>query len=54
MLSGAGAAGGEGQDFGDEYDDEGDEGDAQALGAGNPLAALAQNPNFALIRQRIL
>ena len=48
-LEGAGAAGvEEGDDYGDE------EGSADFGGAGNPFAALAQNPNFALIRQRIL
>lgn len=48
--------------MGDDYGDEGDEdasvgsnlgGGAMPAGA-NPFAALAQNPNFALIRQRIL
>jgi len=49
MLSGAGggAAGG-------DYDDEGDDDEGDDGGAGNPFAALASNPNFAMIRQRIL
>ena len=55
MLSGAGVgAGAPGQeDFGDEYGDEGDE-DSAMPGGANPFAALASNPNFAMIRQRIL
>ena len=54
--AGAGAAGGEpGADYGDEYGDEGDDDGAGGLpAAGNPFAALASNPNFAMIRQRIL
>ena len=54
-LDGSGAG-----DMGDDYGDEGDEdaslgGEGLGAGAGgNPFAALAQNPNFALIRQRIL
>lgn len=35
-------------------DDYGDEEGSGNIGAGNPFAALASNPNFALIRQRIL
>jgi hypothetical protein len=55
--AGVGAEGFEGgDDIGDDYGDE--EGSADvgggAMGAGNPFAALASNPNFALIRQRIL
>jgi hypothetical protein len=38
-----------GMDYGDEEPSEG----GQDMG-GNPFAALASNPNFALIRQRIL
>ena len=50
MLQGAGAGGADaGDDYGDAYGDEGEEG----TGA-NPFAALASNPNFNLIRQRIL
>lgn len=39
----------------DDYGDE--EGSGAGAGGGlqgNPFAALAQNPNFAMIRQRIL
>ena len=56
--AGAGAGGAEGfpeggDDMGDDYGDE--EGSADFGGAGgNPFAALASNPNFAMIRQRIL
>lgn len=54
LMSGAnfaeGAEGGEGMEE-DGYGDE--EGSADMSGA-NPFAALASNPNFALIRQRIL
>lgn len=46
------------EDMGDDYGDEGDEEGSSVGGAmpggANPFAALAQNPNFALIRQRIL
>lgn len=46
-----------GDDIGDDYGDEGEEdpsiGGGMPAGA-NPFAALAANPNFALIRQRIL
>lgn len=43
---------------GDDYGDEGEE-EGSAMGGGmpggaNPFAALASNPNFGLIRQRIL
>jgi hypothetical protein len=48
---GGGAGGAEG-DYGDEYGEESEE--PLGGGAGNPLAAIAQNPNFQLIRQRIL
>lgn len=53
--AGAGGAGGAeaGGDYGDEYGDEGEEEGSMPAGA-NPFAALAQNPNFAMIRQRIL
>ena len=48
--------GGASQDMGgdDDYGDE--EGSGAGAGGmqGNPFAALAQNPNFAMIRQRIL
>lgn len=53
QLVGAGGAGGgegAGEDMGEDY---GDEEGSEPLG-GNPFAALASNPNFALIRQRIL
>ena len=55
MLSGGNAGGQE--DFGDDYGDEGEEDasiGAEGGAGGNPFAALAQNPNFAMIRQRIL
>lgn len=57
MLSGAGAglpnpAGGD--DYGDEYGDEGDDGAGGMPAGANPFAALASNPNFGMIRQRIL
>jgi len=61
MLSGAGAGAGvgggaAGDEYGDEYGDEGDDGaGAGNMPAGaNPFAALASNPNFGMIRQRIL
>lgn len=63
MLSGAGAGAGAavgggaaGDEYGDEYGDEGDDGaGAGGMPAGaNPFAALASNPNFGMIRQRIL
>lgn len=48
-FDGAGA-----DDMGDDYgDEEGSQDPLAGLGP-NPFAALAQNPNFALIRQRIL
>lgn len=57
--AGAGLAGAEGfqaegaDEMADDYGDE--EGSADFGGAGgNPFAALASNPNFAMIRQRIL
>ena len=50
-FSGAGE-GGAGLDS-EMDDDYGEEGSADMAG-GNPFAALASNPNFALIRQRIL
>lgn len=51
MSGGIPAEGGEGAE--DDYGDE--EGSADIGGGGaNPFAALASNPNFALIRQRIL
>jgi hypothetical protein len=53
-MLGAGGAGGEAAgDYGDEYGDEGDEEGSMPAGA-NPFAALASNPNFGMIRQRIL
>jgi|LauGreDrversion4_2_1035121.scaffolds.fasta_scaffold303349_2 hypothetical protein len=64
MLSGAGAGAGAGagvgggavgDEYGDEYGDEGDDAGAGGMPAGaNPFAALASNPNFGMIRQRIL
>ena len=52
---GFGAGGAEaGADYGDEYGDEGDDDGAGGFPAGaNPFAALASNPNFEMIRQRI-
>lgn len=47
-----GAEGGEGGE--DDYGDEEGSGVGGGAAAGNPFAALAQNPNFAMIRQRIL
>ena len=54
LPAGGGAAeGGEGAGAGeDDYGDE--EGSGVGGGGANPFAALAQNPNFAMIRQRIL
>lgn len=53
-MAGAGAGGeGAGLDDGDDYGDEEGSMDPMAMGA-NPFAALAQNPNFNIIRQRIL
>lgn len=50
--AGAGAGGaGAGEDFGDDY---GDEEGSDPMAGGNPFAFLQQNPNFAMIRQRIL
>lgn len=54
---GAGGAGAGMEDVGDDYGEE--EGSADPYGggggaAGNPFAALASNPNFAMIRNRIL
>ena len=59
-LEGAdeGMFGEEGYDDGgqaDEYGEEGGEEGSEPIGeGGNLFEALAQNPNFALIRQRIL
>jgi hypothetical protein len=62
MLNAAGAGAGVGAggadasagDYGDEYGDEGDDDGAGGFPAGaNPFAALASNPNFEMIRQRI-
>ncbi len=54
-MSGMPIPGGQGgAGLGDEGgDDYGDEEGSEPVG-GNPFAALAQNPNFQLIRQRIL
>ena len=50
---GSGAEGGAaGEEFGDDYGDE--EGSNDPSAGGNPFAFLQQNPNFAMIRQRIL
>lgn len=58
LMSGIPAEGmGAGGDMGDDEDYGEEEGSANIGGAGagaNPFAALASNPNFALIRQRIL
>ena len=63
MLSGAGAGAGAGagvggaaagDEYGDEYGDEGDDGAGGMPAGANPFAALASNPNFGMIRQRIL
>lgn len=53
-LVGAGTEGGAGAEgeFGDDYGDEDPSADMGA--GGNPFAFLQQNPNFAMIRQRIL
>ena len=54
-AAGAGAGGDPGADYGDEYGDEGEDDSAGGMPAGaNPFAALASNPNFGMIRQRIL
>jgi hypothetical protein len=55
MSGGNFAEGGEGgDDVGGAEDGYGDEEGSADLAGGNPFAALASNPNFALIRQRIL
>lgn len=58
LASGVGSAGagaGAGDEIGDDYGDEEGSSDPFAGGAGgNPFAALAANPNFNLIRQRML
>lgn len=61
MLSGAGAGAGAGgampgdeADYGDDYGEEGEEGAGGMPAGANPFAALASNPNFGMIRQRIL
>lgn len=51
MSGGIPAEGGVGE--GEEEYGEEEEGSG-SIGGANPFAALAQNPNFALIRQRIL
>lgn len=43
-----------GDDYGDEGDDDPSVGGGSMPAGANPFAALASNPNFALIRQRIL
>lgn len=61
LMSGGGLGGGAGapddyygeEDPSDSYGGGG-AGGAPGGGAGNPFAALASNPNFAMIRQRIL
>lgn len=55
LMSGAsfGEGGAEG-DVGMDDDGYGDEEGSADMSGGNPFAALASNPNFALIRQRIL
>lgn len=61
LMSGGGALGGGGADdyYGEEEASDpvgsgAGVGGGAGAGAGNPLAALAANPNFAMIRQRIL
>jgi len=52
-LGGGGAGAASQEDIGDDYGDEEGSVDPLAGGAGaggNPFAALASNPNFALIR----
>ncbi len=49
LLSGIPVEGSQQNDYGDE-----EPADANNPGAGNPFAALANNPNFEIIRQRIL
>jgi hypothetical protein len=55
-LGGGAGAGGDASNEDMGEDDYGDEEGSAGVGSagGNPFAALAQNPNFALIRQRIL
>jgi hypothetical protein len=54
-LASGGAGAGGAEDMGDDYGDEDGSSDPFPGGAGgNPFAALAQNPNFNLIRQRML
>jgi hypothetical protein len=50
LLNGAGLPEGGDDGYGEEYGDEGGEG---GFGGAEDLAALAQNPNFEAIRQRI-
>lgn len=54
LASQPGGMEGAGEDVGDDYGDEEGSSDPFGGAAGNPFAALASNPNFALIRQRIL
>ena len=55
LMSGIPAEGGAGGVPGGDDEDYGEEeGSADIGGGGNPFAALASNPNFAMIRQRIL
>jgi hypothetical protein len=55
LMSGANfAEGGEHEHDGGADDGYGDEEGSADVAGGNPFAALASNPNFALIRQRIL
>lgn len=57
LMSGGGGGANQ-SEFADDYgDEEGGEPVGAGAGAGagaNPFAALAGNPNFAMIRQRIL
>ncbi len=58
LMSGAaipeGNAPGQQPEPDDDYGDEGGAGAGQLPPGANPFAALASNPNFAMIRQRIL
>lgn len=46
----SGMGGGDQNEFDDDYGGEDEEGSANPGAGGNPFAALASNPNFALIR----
>ena len=54
LSGGVPMEGGAEDDYGDEYEGEGSGAPGADMAGGNPLAALANNPSFAMIRQRII